>query len=182
MKFEGGIRERLQLPEAFFVVAPGAGLQERMWPATRFAEVAARLQRERGWQCVLVGTRQERALGAPIKAKLGEHCRDLMGTLSLKDLGAVLERARLVIANESGAAHFAAHVGTRAIVVLGGGHFGRFLPCGEHSSAAPLSVYKAMDCFGCNWECRYHVPPAAPKPCIDAIGVEEVWHALATSS
>jgi ADP-heptose:LPS heptosyltransferase len=177
-EFDPDVGERLRLPENFFVVAPGAGAEGRIWPAARFTEIAARLHTHRGWLCVLVGTAQERVLAAPIKAALGENCRDFMGKLCLEDVGAVLERARLVIGNESSAAHFAAHVGTTAIVVLGGGHFGRFLPRDDSSGSAPRPVYKPMDCFGCNWQCRYSVPKASPKPCIDRIGVEDVWHAV----
>lgn len=180
VEFDADVRERFHLPPNFFVVAPGAGSAGRRWPAARFAEIAVRLRRDMGWQCVVVGSANETDLAAPLRAALGGNCRDLTGRLSLDELGAVLECARLVIANESSAAHFAAHVGTKSIVVLGGGHFGRFLPGAGRSTSA--AVFKPMPCFGCNWECRYHVPEAAPKPCIEQIGVEDVWDAIAAQS
>ena len=35
-----------------------------------------------------------------------------------------------------------------------------------------------MDCFNCNWRCRYFIKDNDPAPCIEKISVEEVFAAL----
>jgi len=54
---------------------------------------------------------------------------------------------------------------------MGGGHFGRFHPYGDLSRNRV--VCKRMDCYGCNWRCRY---PAAR--CMEEIEVDDVWNEL----
>lgn len=180
MKFEFGFSKQFGIEDVFFVIAPGAGWSGRHWPVARFAEVASRLQQEKGWMCVVVGGVQDHMLGESIRKTVGKRCINLAGRLTLFELGGILESAELVIANESMAAHYAPFVGTKAVVILGGGHFGRFMPYGANWPEAkrPLPVFKAMDCFGCNWKCRFSVPTGAPMPCIEQIQVDDVWLAV----
>jgi len=52
---------------------------------------------------------------------------------------------------ETGLAHIACALGVRNVILLGGGHFGRFMPY------SPLTVMAALplECFGCNWGCKH---------------------------
>jgi len=178
IQFDSTICKQFGITDRFFVVAPGAGWHGRKWPDARFAEVALRLQRKKGWMCVVVGGVHDRMLAKSIQEIVGAGCVNLAGQLTLFGLGGILESAELVIANESSAAHYAPFVGTKTIVVLGGGQFGRFLPYGTNISASrkSLPVFKTMDCFGCNWACRFSVPFGAPMPCIEQINVDDVWN------
>ena len=74
---------------------------------------------------------------------------NLSGKLSLRESIAVIELARLVIGGETGLAHAACAVGTQNVILLGGGHYGRFMP---YSSLTTV-VDNRMDCFKCNWSC-----------------------------
>jgi len=62
-----------------------------------------------------------------------------------------LRRCRLYVGAESAGAHMACALGIPNVVLLGGGHFGRFMPYSPLTSAVVLP----MDCFGCNWRCKY---------------------------
>jgi hypothetical protein len=42
----------------------------------------------------------------------------------------------------------------------------------------PVPLIHQMDCFGCNWRCRYFIKGNEPAPCIEKISVEEVFAAL----
>lgn len=187
----------LQLPTAlparfgivadYFVVAPGSGMTGKTWPSERFAEIADRLHRLTGWHCIIVGSARERALGERLQRSLRSPSVDLVGKTSLMELGVVLKFARLALSNDSAVAHLAPLVGTRSVSVLGGGHFGWFLPYPRpwESRVRSEAVYTKMDCFGCNWRCCYKVDPDAPLPCVDRVSTSAVWDAvqrLATAS
>lgn len=93
---------------------------------------------------------------------------NLCGRISLKELPALFEECSMVIGNETGPLHIAIAVGAPSVCILGGGHFGRFMPYGNQK--INRFVYKEMECFNCNWRCIYHVPR-----CIMEITVEDVF-------
>jgi len=55
---------------------------------------------------------------------------------------------------ETGLAHIACAVGTPNVILLGGGHFGRFMP---YSGLRPLLHFHLI-AFGCDWKCKYKNP------------------------
>jgi hypothetical protein len=65
--------------------------------------------------------------------------------------------------------HAACAVGTPNAVLLGGGHFGRFMPYDGATVAAALP----LDCFGCDWRCRFDRPV-----CVRDVPVEVVALAI----
>jgi ADP-heptose:LPS heptosyltransferase len=64
-----------------------------------------------------------------------------------------IARARAVVSLDSAGAHLATALDKPAVIVAGGGHFGWFGPWGDSPRQRWLA--QTMDCFGCNWECRY---------------------------
>jgi ADP-heptose:LPS heptosyltransferase len=90
-----------------------------------------------------------------------DHCRQLAerlpsavslaGRTTLRQLASLLGKCRLYVGAESAGAHIACAVGIPNVVVMGGGHFGRFLPYSPLTSVVCLP----LDCYGCNWGCRY---------------------------
>jgi hypothetical protein len=59
--------------------------------------------------------------------------------------------------------------------LLGGGHFGRFVPYPDNvNGTPPVAVFHQMACYGCNWQCTQPHEPGQPVPCIAAIPVAEV--------
>lgn len=180
VNFDPAILQRFGVDRKYFLVAPGAGWSGRCWPAERFGEIAARLNKETGLLCVVVGSDQDRLLAKPIVGVLGSQCLDLTGKTTLMETGALLKHAQLAIVNESGIAHFAPFVGTKALVLLGGGHFGWFMPYGTNMFEAvrPRAIYRAMECYGCDWKCKFEVPQGTAVPCLDQISIDEVWSAV----
>jgi ADP-heptose:LPS heptosyltransferase len=103
------------------------------------------------------------------------------GRTNLSQLTAVLAGAKLLLANETSATHLAAAAGVPAVCLLGGGHFGRFMPYeAEESDERPLpqAVIHRRDCFGCNWLCKYKVAEGEPVPCVEGITVADVWETI----
>lgn len=89
----------------------------RNWPAERYAAVADYARERHGLQTVLTGgpSPRERQMANEIAEHAGHPLIDLVGRTSLKEMLAVLRRADIVIAPDTGPAHMAAAVGTPVI-------------------------------------------------------------------
>ncbi len=101
-------------------VHPGSGgfSPARRWPVERFGAVATTLAAA-GARVVVLGGPEERALGQAVAAAAGKGTLDLTGRTSLSVLGAVLQRCRAFVGNDSGVTHIAAAVGTPVVAVFG---------------------------------------------------------------
>src|SRR5690606_8778075 len=97
------------------VVHPGASAPSRRYPPERFAAVIRALVREHGWQAVLTGSRSEAALVEAVRHDAGVASASFAGRLDLDELGALIERAPVVLSNNTGPAHVAAAVGTPVV-------------------------------------------------------------------
>ncbi|MBM7866705.1 hypothetical protein GTO89_08200 [Heliobacterium gestii] len=165
----------------YFIIFPGAGNRRRCWPIDRFAAIARRLHEESGWDCCLCGGPGEEELGHAFldQAGGGMAVTNLIGKLSLSELANWIHGAKLVISNETSAVHMAAAVATTSLCLLGGGHFGRFVPYTAPGEHPPISVYHRMDCFDCNWTCRFALKGDQPWPCIEGISEADLWQRIA---
>lgn len=162
-----------------FVLFPGASLPVKCWPATAFARLAERIAETTGWQGVLAGGPGDRAASQAVQAATSLPLIDRVGHTTLGELALLLQGARLLVANDTSAIHLAAVVGTPSVCILGGGHYGRFLPYPEGAgAAAPRAVASPMPCFGCNWRCRLAHRSGDPFPCVAGVGLDAVWQAV----
>lgn len=162
----------------YFVLFPGATFAGRLWPVEHYLEIARRLHEATGWVCVVSGGPSEETQAAWICAHALSPCLNWVGRTSLSGLLAVLAQAELLVGNETSAVHVAAAVGTRAVCITGGGHFGRFMPypaAVEDGRPLPMAAVHRMECFHCDWRCAFHPPKGAPVPCIDQVSVARVW-------
>lgn len=111
----------------YVIVHPGAQLPSRRWPPARFAQVADALA-EQGCTVVLTGTPGEAALGQAVQAAMRHAPLNLIGRTTLWTFGALVERARLVVCNDTGASHVAAALGTPSVVISSGSDVSRWAP------------------------------------------------------
>jgi ADP-heptose:LPS heptosyltransferase len=95
---------------------PGAARANNRWPAPRYAALGDHLA-ARGLTVVLTGTVAERSLTAAVSAAMRAPAVDLAGRTAVGPLAALFERARLVVSNDTGAAHVAAAVCAPSVVV-----------------------------------------------------------------
>ncbi|WP_309067753.1 glycosyltransferase family 9 protein [Microbacterium sp.] len=105
--------------EGATVLHVGAAYGSRLWPVARFAAVAEALAAE-GHRVVFTGGagERERALGVATAAGLAQE-RVLAGRLDLGRFAGVIQRARLVVSADTGAAHLASAYGTPSVVLFG---------------------------------------------------------------
>lgn len=167
---------RLQPKGAYAILFPGSSWNGRQWPVQSFVELGAQLHRLHGWQMVLCGAPSERALCHEIAEAAPTASLNLAGQTTLAELAELIRGAQLLIANETSAVHIAAAVGTPAVCILGGGHYGRFVPYPDHvAGIKPVVAAKHMPCFNCNWQCNQPHDPTAPVPCISGVAVAQVF-------
>jgi ADP-heptose:LPS heptosyltransferase len=170
--------EHLKINEPYFVIVPGASWAPKMWPVENFAAVAKELSQLCGIKLVLCGTAAEISICQEIERLSGTTAINLAGQTALCDVVEVLNNAQLLIANDSAAIHIATATGTPSICILGGGHYGRFLPYApervDSTTVVPDVVSYQMDCYGCNWKCPYLADSRLPIPCVKLIGVDAI--------
>lgn len=96
-------------PRPWVVVSPGSRWETKRWPTRHFAELLSRVRHSFGGSTILVGSTDERLLTRAIAAAI--PALDLAGRTSLPQLAALLARANVVLANDSGPLHLAAALG-----------------------------------------------------------------------
>ncbi|MCW8825014.1 MAG: glycosyltransferase family 9 protein [Gammaproteobacteria bacterium] len=108
-----------QLPDGakYLIISPCSSMAYRNWLPDRYATVADYAVKNLGYQVVLTGGNSpiEQKYAIEIIELMEEVPINLIGKSSLKQLLAVLKRAEIVIAPDSGPAHLATAVGTPVI-------------------------------------------------------------------
>ena len=141
-----------ELPEhgAFVVLHPGATDVRRRWPAQKMAGVADHLA-ALGYAVCVTGVPEETDIADAVVAHARSKPRNLCGRLSLPAFTALLERASLVIANDTGPLHLARAVGTPTIGVywIGNVISGGPVTAQHHRIVAAWT----MQCPACGMDC-----------------------------
>jgi heptosyltransferase-1 len=101
------------------VLAPRARWATKCWPAERFAAVADALTERADARVVVAGAPRDRAAARTIRDSARGTVLDLTGRTSLVELAALLARAALVVAVDTGPAHLAAALGRPVVAVFG---------------------------------------------------------------
>ena len=161
----------------YVVLNPGSNEPGRRWPFSAYLGIARRLLGQ-GYRVVLAGSAAEKP--DPLQALAREAgVIDLVGRTSLPVLMDVMKHAAAVLSNDTGPAHLSIALGTPTVVVVGGGHFGSFVPYPEAATPANARfVFERMECYHCFWRCHKRATKYDVFPCVDAIGEDRVWGAL----
>ncbi len=103
----------------FQVLNPGAGWDSRLWPTSRFAEVARQAGTKLGMPSLVIWAgEREKKWAREIVAHSGEHAH-LAPPTDLKSLAALLSLARLYVGSDTGPTHLAAAMGTPCVCMCG---------------------------------------------------------------
>ncbi|MFZ1701165.1 MAG: glycosyltransferase family 9 protein [Pyrinomonadaceae bacterium] len=156
----------------------GASSPRRVFPIKRSVAVAEHVRGKYALEIILCGGPGEEKLGSAFRRDFSDKATDLIGKTSLGELAHILAGAKLVVANDTGAAHFATAAKTPTVVLTPGSDVGRFFPYPEKPETREMrqrSVLHEMPCFGCVWDCIYtDLADNEPWPCIGNIGVDDV--------
>jgi ADP-heptose:LPS heptosyltransferase len=149
-------------------IGPGSKMQATKWPQDRFASAGAELlARHADLRLIILGGKNERAIGDELCRAWGPRSLNLVGDLSVWESAAVLERCSLYIGNDTGTMHLAASVGLRCVAIFSArDNPGRWEPIGR----GHVVLRQDVPCDGCMLtECIEH-----QQMCITSISVADV--------
>lgn len=109
------IRAGVDLSRPYVVVHPGASAPSRRWPPADFGRAADLLAHDH--QIVLAGGSADAPLVDQMLAAMHAPATVLVDELSVVELAALIEGARVLLCNNSAPAHIAAAVGTPVVVL-----------------------------------------------------------------
>ena len=161
------------------VIQPGTRWQTKLWPIRHYAEVTRRAVKELGMSAIVVGSRSESSAAQEL-VELVQHVAprseilSLAGQTTIKQLAALLQRANLVLSNDSGPLHLAAGLGTPVV-----GVFTCTSPVRSGPSPAPLRhlVTTKLPCAAsyCK-QCPQQ--GAAHLACFQELSPDRVWQGV----
>lgn len=103
------------------------------------------------YNLVIMGAESDYSRAENIYKDLNINVFNLSGKTKLTQSAAIIKKCKIVVSCDTAGAHIACAVGKENIIVMGGGHFGRFLPYSNLTSIIALP----LECYGCNWQCKY---------------------------
>jgi ADP-heptose:LPS heptosyltransferase len=161
---------RLQLPATNVAMKPRrvgvclSGTSMR-WNLERWLHVIGALLASH-WEVVLFGG-ADCANDARLILQTHPGCRSLIGQLGFRASVAPLRELYAFIGNDTGFSHFASLIVPRCLLITGGGTHGRFFPW--QGATNQYVVYFGLDCFDCDWRCKY-----PRRLCLDELQADAV--------
>jgi ADP-heptose:LPS heptosyltransferase len=172
----GGLRARVPAPLAeggspLVVLHPGSGdnFPGRRWPAERFGELARQLV-DSGTRVAVTGGQHERGIVDAVVAAAQRPLFDCVGRLSLDELVALLDRADLLVSNDTGPVHLASALGTPVYALYGPNTPRLYGPL----SAGSRAFYDAPPCSPCITNFNHKTSRCLNPVCIQAIPADAV--------
>ena len=150
-----------QLPGEFCIMAPSAGKEANRWPAERFGQLAATLP----LSTIVISCQADAAVAeAVVQASEGQAV-SIAGKTGLKELVALIGRAKCMICNDTGPMHIAAALGVPVFALFGPANPVRTGPYGEIHTI----IRRDMECAPC-----YRWQPCKHWRCMLDLTVDEV--------
>ena len=151
------------------VIHPGGKKPSKLWPKSNFALLIDKLIENIGGQIILVGSTDEIEMVKEIIELINHKVVNLTGKLNLFQLAGIIDKADLVIGNDSGPMHIAAAVKTPVVALFSGVNIPHlWYPYGSIHTV----IRKDVSCSPCfKSACSDHY-------CMNGINVEEVFHAV----
>lgn len=164
----------------YYIIFPGASWAGKCWPEENFSQIIKEITRCQDWQPILCGSLAEKEMcDRIISMSQIEGVENYAGRTSLLELIELIRGAELLISNDTSAIHIAPLVKTKSICIVGGGHYGRFLPYPDQLNALkPVVETFKLPCFQCNWNCTIEREKRYPVPCISGVGVNQVINGI----
>ncbi len=152
------------------VICPGARSHIKCWDPDRFAYLAERLIDDARAEVIVTGEPDERPIVDDMLGAMRhrEHVHSAVGLTMIRQLGALLQRASLVITNDSASLHLACAVGVPVLALFGPTDPRKYGPTGTQDRV----IQRRLFCVPCEQAlCRFH------HECMRFISVDEVYDA-----
>jgi lipopolysaccharide heptosyltransferase II len=121
--------------ERYALLFPGTNWATKRWPVAHFADIVQPLEKQFDLRCIVGGSSGEAQLASQIRGAV-----NLAGKTNLRQLTALIERASLVISNDSGPMHIAAALGRPLVALFGPTNPTRTGPYQREESVVRLDI------------------------------------------
>jgi ADP-heptose:LPS heptosyltransferase len=155
-------------PRPWLVLGPGSRWQTKRWPPSHFAALAYRARAEYGGSAVFVGSREEAVLSRAVCERLEGPVVDVTGGTTLPQLAALLARADVMLANDTGPLHLAAALGRPVVAPYTCTRVRLSGPHGQEANAVETAVW----CGGS------YLKRCTRLECMDELTPERLWPRL----
>jgi heptosyltransferase II len=148
----------------FVVVSPGAKSHIKRWTKEGFGFVCDRIIDELNCDVIMAGDRKDKEIIFGINSIMkNKKAIDLSSKLNLRQLGALIERSRLLITNDSAPMHIGHAVGAKVLAIFGPTDPEKYGPRGKYD----VVIKEALTCSPCevaqckkNHECMNLIDPS----------------------
>lgn len=144
-------RQRLQaagIGSGDFLIGinPGAAYgSAKRWYPERFAAAGKELARKWGGKLLIFGGPTEVSMARDIETALEGNCLNVAGTLTVRELMALIQRCDFFLSNDSGPMHIAAAFGVATVAIFGPTNHRSTCPFSDNS----VVVRQDVDCGPC---------------------------------
>jgi heptosyltransferase-1 len=136
--------EREQITGGYAVLCPFTTRPQKHWVEDRWAELAQRLRSELTLTPVLLGGPGDRKAAARIAGAAHGSLVDLVGRTSLREAAALIDRADLLVAVDTGLGHMGIAFSTPSVLL-----FGSTCPYLETMQTTARVLYHRLPCSPC---------------------------------
>jgi len=172
------LKSGIPVSEPFVAVAPGGGKNPRdtvhakRWKAENFARLADEISVRYRLKVVLLGSVDDRAVVDRLLSVSSNAPVDFCCKTNLKQLGACIERASLLITNDSAPLHIGVALSTPTISLFGPSDPRLLLPRDERH----IAIQSRVECRPCYTNNLF--PGCTDCLCMDRICLDEVLAAV----
>jgi ADP-heptose:LPS heptosyltransferase/glycosyltransferase involved in cell wall biosynthesis/tRNA G46 methylase TrmB len=134
-------------PDKTIALFAGAQYEVRLYE--KYGKSLSEICKKNQFNVIALGSKSEHGTNQRNLDDIGVRTFNLSGETTICQSAAILKRCKLSVGAETGLAHISCAVKTPNVILLGGGHFGRFMPYSPLTSIVCLP----LQCYGCNWRC-----------------------------
>lgn len=124
------INKNITIPNnSYAIIFIGGSREDKKWSVVSYSKVAMHLYQKHSLDIILCGGVEDMKLSEELVSKANCPIINKVGQTSLIDLMCLIEKAQLMVSNETGSIHLAVALNCPYVfVVYNGYHYGRFVP------------------------------------------------------
>lgn len=178
-RFARALLARHRAQDSYAVICPFTTRPQKHWVEERWAVLAERLSRELGLGVVMLGGPGDGEAAARIVRVLPKRSINAVGRTTLRQAGALIEGASLLVGVDTGLSHMGIAFGTPSVLL-----FGSTLPYADTARDDARVLYHPLPCSPCRrsptcdgaYTCMRSIEPGevleAARGVIDAHGTQ----------
>jgi lipopolysaccharide heptosyltransferase II len=161
-------RWRLDTAKLLVVICPGARSHIKRWTAEGFAALADRLISEAGVSIIFCGEPDEEVIVEEVVTAMRQPAHSAVGLTTIRQAAALMQRAQLVITNDSASLHLASALKVPTVAIFGPTDADKYGP----TAPKHRTIRRRLFCSPCEQAlCRFN------HECMRFISPQEVYDA-----